>query len=94
MVYNCRQYGVKNIFLSGLAITNRLPEQLIKEFNISIRNICSQTPDCDYIDNANITLHLFFFINNPFLTLAPKTVQAFLKNCPKRLFSNCLVDGL
>ena len=57
IVYKCRQYGVKNIFLSGLTITNRLPEQLIEEFNMSIRSICSQTPDCDYIDNANITLN-------------------------------------
>ena len=45
IVYKCRQYGVKNIFLSGLVITNRLPEQLMKEFNKSIRNICSRTPD-------------------------------------------------
>ena len=45
------------MFLSGLKITNRLPEQLIKEFNMSIRNMCSRTPDCDYIDNANITLN-------------------------------------
>ena len=57
IVYKCRQYGVKNIFLSGLTITNRLPEQLIEEFNMSIRSICSRTPDCDYIDNANITLN-------------------------------------
>ena len=35
-----------------------------------------------------------FFINNLFLTLAPKTVQAFLKNRPNKLFSNCLADGL
>ena len=39
IVYKCRQYGVKNIFLSGLPITYRLPEQLIKEFDMSIRNI-------------------------------------------------------
>ena len=36
----------------------------------------------------------FFFINNPFLTLVPKIVSAFLKNDPKNFFSNCLVDGL
>ena len=35
-----------------------------------------------------------FFINNPFLILAQKFVQAFLRNCPKKLFSNSLVDGL
>ena len=35
-----------------------------------------------------------FFINNPFLTLAPKIVEAFLKNRPQKLFSNCLVGGL
>ena len=55
IVYKCRQYGVKNIFLSRLTITNKLSEQLIKDFNISICNICSQTPNCDYIDNANTT---------------------------------------
>ena len=56
-VYKCRQYDVKNVFLSGLTITNTLPEQLIKEFNMSIRNICRRTSDYDYIDNANITLN-------------------------------------
>ena len=45
------------MFLSGLKITNRLPEQLIKEFNMSIRNIWSRAPDCDYIDNGNIALN-------------------------------------
>ena len=33
------------------------------------------------------------YINNPFLTLAPKIVYAFLKSLPKKLFSKCLVDG-
>ena len=28
------------------------------------------------------------------MTLAPKIVSAFLINRPKKLFSNCLVDGL
>ena len=37
---------------------------------------------------------VLFFINNPLLTLSPKIVQTFLKNHPKKLFSNCLVDGL
>ena len=55
--YKCRQYDVKNLFLSRLTITNRLSEQLTKEFNISIRNICNRTPDCDYIVNANIMLN-------------------------------------
>ena len=32
--------------------------------------------------------------NNSFFTLALKIISAFLKNCPKKLFSNCLVDGL
>ena len=35
-----------------------------------------------------------FFINNPFLTLAPKTVSGFLKNRSKKFFRNCLGDGL
>ena len=35
---------------------NTLPEQLIKDFNVSIGNICSQTPSCNYINHANITL--------------------------------------
>ena len=45
------------MFLSGLKITNRLPEQLIKEFNMWIRNIWSRAPDCYYIDNGNIALN-------------------------------------
>ena len=36
-----RQYDVKNIFLSRVTITNILPNQLIKDFSISICNICS-----------------------------------------------------
>ena len=42
--------------------------------------------------SINDAIHLFF-INNPFLTLASKIVYTFLKNRPKQLFSNCLVDG-
>ena len=57
IVYECRQYGVKQIFLSCLTITNRLPEQLIKDFNISICNICSRKSNCHFIDNANIKLN-------------------------------------
>ena len=33
-------------------------------------------------------------MNNLLLTLAPNIVSAFLKNCPKKLFFNCYVDGL
>ena len=35
----------------------------------------------------------FFFVNNPFLTLAQKFFEAFLKNRLKKLFSNFFVDG-
>ena len=35
-----------------------------------------------------------FFINNSFLILVTKIVEAFLKSCPKNLFSNSLVDSL
>ena len=44
-------------------------------------------------NKSGACIHLFL-INNPFLTFAPKTVYAFLKSRPKKLFSNCLVDGL
>ena len=37
-----------------------------------------------------IYTYTFFLINNLFLTLAPKIV----KNRPKKLFRNCLVDAL
>ena len=57
IVYESRPCGVKNVSLSGLKITNRLPEQLIKEFNMWIRNIWSRAPDCYYIDNGNIALN-------------------------------------
>ena len=55
IVQKCK-YGVRNIFISGVTITDRLLEQLIKDFNISICNIRNRTPNCDYIDNANIEL--------------------------------------
>ena len=42
----------------------------------------------------NIDTYTFFYINNPFLILARKNVQAFLKNRPQKLFNNRLVDGL
>ena len=38
IVYKCRQFDLKNI-LSRLTITNRLPEELIKDLNFSICNI-------------------------------------------------------
>ena len=59
IVYKCRQFDLQNIFLFWLTITNRLPKQLIKEFNISICNICSGRPNLDFIDNVNITLNEF-----------------------------------
>ena len=39
-------------------------------------------------------IHTPFFINNLFLTLASNIVSAFLKNRPKKLLSNCFVDGI
>ena len=44
--------------------------------------------------NKNFFTGTIFFINNPLLILALKIVEAFLKNLPKKLFSNCLVDDL
>ena len=55
--YKFRLYGVKDIFLSGLTITNRLLEQLIKDFIDSICNICCRAPNCGYINNTNIMLN-------------------------------------
>ena len=60
IVCECRQYGVKNICLSGLTTTDKLPEQLMKDFNIPICNICSRTPNFYYIDTANIMLDQVF----------------------------------
>ena len=48
-------------------------------------------PSCS---NSKWPPYTFFFISDPFLTLAQKIGEAFLKNCPKKWFSNCLVDGL
>ena len=44
------------MLLSELTILNRLPELLIKDFNISSFN-SNRTPNCDFIDDANITLN-------------------------------------
>ena len=63
-----------------------------KEGHFLCRLFCPKRNFLRFVFYLNV--HLFFIINNPFLTLAPKIVQAFLKNCPKKLFSNCLVDGI
>ena len=44
------------MLLSELTILNRLSELLIKDFNISSFN-SNRTPNCDFIDDANITLN-------------------------------------
>ena len=63
-----------------------------KIFNLTTQNaIPMKLTTIMYLHES---VHLFFFIKNSFLTLAPKIVLAFLKNRPKKLFSNCLVDGL
>ena len=44
------------MLLSELTILNRLSELLIKDSNISSFN-SNRTPNCDFIDDANITLN-------------------------------------
>ena len=67
-----------------------------RKFNViglNKRESCSTVryfaiPDIVHTLFHNENIHLFF-INNPSLTLASEIVEVFLKNRPKKLFSNC-----
>ena len=84
--------------MSGLAITKRLPKQLIKDFNISIcniknirehilGNIYNQTPNCHYTDNANITLNE---VCSDGLHLSGKSKYVLINNSLDRVCKNFL----
>lgn len=60
IINKCRQYCVKNMFLYIFLLHVPLLEDLIKDFNISIRNMCSGIPSFIFLDNANITMNEAF----------------------------------
>ena len=53
MVEKCRNYGVKNIFLSGIVFTMRVSLDILIQVHNMISNFCS-TNGLYYIDNRNI----------------------------------------
>lgn len=59
MVGKCRKYDVKQIFISGLVCSKRVPYSILENLNMKIREICLQY-DLIYIDNSNIKVsHLY-----------------------------------
>ena len=53
MVEKCRNYGVKNIFLSGIVFITRVSLDILIQVHNMISNFCS-TNGLYYIDNRNI----------------------------------------
>ena len=53
VVEKCRNYGVKNIFLSGIVFTTRGSLDILVQVHNMISNFCS-TIGLYYIDNRNI----------------------------------------
>ena len=53
MVEKCRNYGVNNIFLSGIVFTTRVSLDILIQVHNKISNFCS-TNGLYYIDNRNI----------------------------------------
>ena len=53
MVEKCRNYGVKNIFLSGIVFTKRISLDILAQVHNMISNFCSNN-GLYYIDNRNI----------------------------------------
>ena len=53
MVEKCRNYGVKNIFLSGIIFTTRVSLDILIQVHNMISNFCN-TNGLYYIDNRNI----------------------------------------
>ena len=53
MVENCRNYGVNNIFLSGIVCTTRVTLNILIQVHIMISNFCNGN-GLYYTDNRNI----------------------------------------
>ena len=49
----CKTYGIKNIFISGLTINNRLLSDLINTMNNTLKLGCTKY-GYNFIENSNI----------------------------------------
>ena len=49
----CKTYGIKNIFISGLTINNRLLSDLINTMNNTLKLGCTKY-SYNFIENSNI----------------------------------------
>ena len=59
MIKNCRNFGVKYIFVSGLIYTKRIITEFLEDFHLKLVNVCKEM-QVYFIDNKNITgIYLF-----------------------------------
>ena len=58
-VEKCRNYGVKNIFLSGIIFTTRVSLDILIQVHNMITNFCN-TSGLYYIDNRNIRVDCLY----------------------------------
>ena len=53
MVDKCHNYGVKNVFISGLVYTTRIGLPVLEKTHEMIVHLCNKLGIC-YVDNRNI----------------------------------------
>ena len=59
MVQKCRSFGVKRVFLSGIAYTKRIAWQILDDVHERLVSLCNRL-ETNHIDNRNIReTHLF-----------------------------------
>ena len=54
MVKKCRNYGIKQIFVSGLVVTRRLSVEFLEDLQKKLVSVCNNI-QVHFIDNRNIS---------------------------------------
>ena len=59
MIKKCRNFGIKNIFVSGLVYTKRITTEVLKDVRLKLLGLCKEM-QVYFIDNCNIPgIHLY-----------------------------------
>ena len=90
MVEKCRNYGVNNIFLSGIVFTTRVSLDILIQVHNKILNFCN-TNGLFFIDNRNIRADCLYkdglhLIDKGKIVLANNFFINLNQNCPPDVF--------
>ena len=80
MIKKCRNFGVKYIFVSGLAYTKRIITEFLEDVHLKLVNVCKEMR-VYFIDNRNITRFYLFRDGLPLLESGKKLLaNSFVSN--------------